>query len=123
MANSIKKRIWQRKKYMENLNNGLCPCCGKKRTDGWIVCKPCRDIRNAVSANTPAEKRQQYLKTYRTKNKKNGLCPRCSKEIIDKKYTTCPECREYAKLWMRDNGYRYIALKNTLPKESYTTAP
>lgn len=80
-----------KKRYERLLAAGMCASCGKTWAEpGRVLCKKCRDRRNAQYAkNSKADK----LRQMRAERIAAGLCPQCGK-AVDGEFKWCQRCRE-----------------------------
>ena len=97
--------------------HGICVECGAENAEkGRVHCRKCAKTNQEYSTiwyykkimddeiykNTHNEKVNQSIQKRREYRRENGLCTQCGKELIDKKYKKCKQCRE------KDNAYRKI---------------
>lgn len=79
---------YDKRRYYERKNKGLCVRCGKAVMDGQAYCLECRMRRNE-------EARQD-----RIFYKEHGLCTCCGRNRVFNNERLCPECRAKAANWM-----------------------
>lgn len=51
----LRQHTWYLKKYNRRLKEGVCPKCGGKRTDHWIICETCKEKARAYSKTLPPQ--------------------------------------------------------------------
>lgn len=96
-AEKSRTRAKERRDYL--LRRGLCPYCGKNKIDPpYKSCTNCREKILRRSKEGRTEKRKQYDSMYRKKKREQyadaGLCTICGKNVPEKGFTTCIECRK-----------------------------
>ncbi|KKN21393.1 hypothetical protein LCGC14_0925780 [marine sediment metagenome] len=93
-VNTPKKKRWHQKRYQGRLRQGLCPTCGNKRTEGWIICITCREKSRVYRKTQPSGYSTKGNNKYRTKCRKEGICYGCGRYIGIGEYKRCVTCRK-----------------------------
>lgn len=91
--------------YRDRLRVGLCPHCGGKREDPWIIgCLSCREkIAVQRVIHFDRGKKALYQRRLLASRRREGMCPTCGQERDESAYKHCSRCREAR----RDYYYRH----------------
>lgn len=85
--------------YQRRLRQQLCPLCGGKRNDGWILCGKCRAEMKPKSNSNNAKNVKNCRKRYQN----NGLCYYCGKRKEDARHRSCRSCLDKKARWNKKN--------------------
>ena len=102
----------ERRKYLKKI--GRCTKCGQnKATNGFATCNSCREKaarkarenrqNNTEAANTV----RAYQKALRDKRRKEGLCTECGKNVPEKGFARCNECRKRQRRYRKTYYTKY----------------
>lgn len=96
-ARKSRERSRERREYFIKI--GICPTCGKNKIEPpYKSCHVCREKSARHARDNVNENRTTYQTMYQRKKRKKfaeaGLCTVCGKNVPEKGFATCLECRK-----------------------------